>query len=224
MLALPSPNWTKLILGGVRQFLQSRRMNLVSIQYALHSMDPTPSPLPEARYSFGLDLTPSLLPEARHSFDLDLTPSPLPEGEYSFGLDLTPSPLPEAKRCFGMDLAPSPLPVGQHAFAFDLTPSPSSEAKRAFALDLTPSPEAQDAFGTQVPPLAELQAFGDSSEAHGKFDISHSYLHLSLVHAGWNWRLRAPSARSSEGTGQPNTAGEVKGMGELVCPANHIEV
>ena len=134
-------------------------------------------------------LTLSPPPEAKRSFGLDLTPSPPPEAKRSFGLDLTPSPSPEVEPCFGVDPTPSPSPVGQRAFAFDLTPSPYSEAKRAFALDLTPSPEAQDAFGTQVPPLAELQAFSDSSEAHGKFDISHSYLHLSLVHAGWNWGL-----------------------------------
>jgi len=89
------------------------------------------------------------------------------------------------------------------------------------------SQEHQEDLGMQVPSLPGPQVVSSSSEACGKFHIAYiacPYMHLTLIHPGWQWGERLPSPKDSEQEGQPGEITEVGNMGESVCQAVHMLV
>ena len=107
------------------------------------------------------------------------------------------------------------------------SPSPVPENNSDSGMQRPDSQEPQEDLGMQVPPSPGPQVVSSSFEARGKFHIAHiarPYMHLTLIHPGWQWGERLPSPKDSEQEGQPSEIAEVGNMGEPVCQAVHMLV
>jgi len=202
------------------------------------------SPSPEPLDNFSMRGIASPSPEPLDDFGMRGIASPPPEPKSDFAMCQAPSPSLELKRIsdFGAreplflpdseDKLEMPAPLLPEPQGFgarvSLSPNHGSPAHSHVVQDVSPLPQAED-FGVLAVPeggasqigthqLTEAEEpCGSSSKAHGEFQITSSYMYLTLDRTAWKWGERAPSPISSSQKGQPSATGEVEHAYESVC-------